>query len=347
MTKKTQPHIPIYRRIADEYKESITLLRYKPGDRVDSIVELQKRHSVSRETAKQVLKQLVDDGLIVSQAGKGSFIADFRARRKIWGIILPFFSTFYEEIVDRLREQAVGAGRQLELFVSYNNWEEEIRRVGELVNDRYEAIIVVPTLDESKTAPFYRRLTARNTVVVLLDHTMTRSFFSYVIQSYDLGVSRALEFLMDSTRGSIAFVHSETWSGRNFVLEMMEETYKQSLEAKRPSRQPVVVDSVKKIDIQWLQSNDITGIFCCDDTIAVRVIGRLKDAGISVPGDVRVVSYGNTDVARYFTPAITSVDCHIEEMVAKTTEIIITGLKGEDIKLDQFVIQPDLLIRET
>ena len=75
----------------------------------------------------------------------GSFVADLRPRRKLWAIVLPFYSAQYEDLVHALARQAWAMGRQLHHFVDYNNWEEERRLVGYLTRERYEAVVVVPT----------------------------------------------------------------------------------------------------------------------------------------------------------------------------------------------------------
>lgn len=346
-TNTTEPFTPIYRRLADEYKDSILKLKYQSGDRIDSIARIQERHGVSRETAKVVLKALADEGYIIQRAGKGSFVSDIRPKKKIWGIILPHYSVFYEDLLHCIANHAAAMGRHIQHFVSYNKWQEEIGLVGRMINERYEAVIVVPTLDESKAADFYRRMTSARTLVALMDHTMSGSYFSYAIQSYDLGVRRGLQYLLGKTGGSIAFVRNEIWTGRNIVQELMEETFKGVLAAERPRAAPVVIDRISEMTVSHLRRNRVGGIFCCDDTDAVRVIGRLRDEGVLIPGDMSLVSYGNTDLARYFTPMITSIDCRTEEMAAKTVAMIKSWLKGGDVSLCQYVIQPDLVVRQT
>ena len=63
--------VPIYKRLTDFYKSKIINQEYFPEQRIDSITRIMERHSVSRETAKLVLKKLIDEGLIISKAGKG------------------------------------------------------------------------------------------------------------------------------------------------------------------------------------------------------------------------------------------------------------------------------------
>lgn len=341
------PFVPIYRRLIDEYKDAIVSRRLKPGDRIDSINQIVAHHQVSRETAKIVLNTLAREGYIVKRPGKGSFVADLSPRKKIWGVVLPFYSVQYEDLVHELAHQAWSLGRQLYHYTDYNNWEEEIRMVGHLVRERYEAVVVVPTFDESRTAGFYRSLSAKETSVSLIDHTMAGSYFPYVIQSYDLGVQRGTRYLLERTDKSIAFVRNEIWSGRNLVQELMEGTFMAVMTDERPHLMPHLIDRAGRIDAAFVRDYDIGGVFCCDDSDAIRVIGKLREQGVAVPGDVRLVSYGNTHLARYFIPAITSLDPHNAEMAQKTGEILRKRIEGVPTHFCQYIVQPELIVRET
>ncbi len=346
-TRSTQSNfIPIYQRLFSLYSESILTQRVKPGVRIDSINEIQKKHDVSRETAKRVLKKLSTEGLIIQRAGKGSFVAPLGPRLPVWGVIVPFFSAHVEKLIQSMGSEAEKTGRRIEHYVDYNSWEEETRLVGRMIHERYEAVIVVPTYDESKTAEFYRDLKSGGTLVTLLDHTMAGSYFTYAIQSYDLGVQRAVRYLRSRTGQALAFVKNDTWAGRNMVQEVMEETFKNCVHEEKGGR-PLVIESVAAIGADLLKREKIGGIFCSDDADAVRVIGRLIESGIRLPADVSVISYGNTDLARYFTPGITSIDPHGEEMARRTADMIRGHLAGEDVRFCQYVIQPDLVVRET
>ena len=55
------------------------------------------------------------------------------------------------------------------------------------------------------------------------------------------------------------------------------------------------------------KSRDFTAIFCFNDIAAIGAIRALKDAGLSVPGDVSVVGFDDILSAAYSTPSLTTV----------------------------------------
>lgn len=76
---------PLYQQIAEILSVGIHSGRYKPGDKLPSENELCRIYSVSRMTVRLALSQLLQQGLIESIHGKGSFVRQsvFLGRRKI------------------------------------------------------------------------------------------------------------------------------------------------------------------------------------------------------------------------------------------------------------------------
>ena len=337
--------VPIYKKLFDHYKGKIVNQEIKPGHQIDSITRIMQRHGVSRETSKLVLKMLIRERLIISRAGKGSFVTPFAETKKIWGLVIPFYSSNMEQLINYLDHEAQRRGRQLTYFFGYNNPEEEMRLVGSMILGGYEAVIVVPNNDESLTAEFYRKLIFGNTSVVLVDNTMSGSYFRYVIQSYDLGVKRAIDYLAAKTGKNLLLVKNESWKGRNLLYEFMEQTFTNIVSANYADRKVFVIPNMKEFNYEFIQKNRIGGVLCCADTDAVRIIGRLQKQRVKIGQEISIVSYGNTELTEFFNPAITVIDCGYKDMAVQTAQLIEKGNKAGP--LEQHIIFPQLIVRQT
>lgn len=73
--KTSESFIPIYFKLAEDIKEQVLSGKLKPGDMLPTEAQLCSQYNISRMTARQGLKLLVDDGLVESFRGKGSFVA--------------------------------------------------------------------------------------------------------------------------------------------------------------------------------------------------------------------------------------------------------------------------------
>ncbi|WP_336784987.1 GntR family transcriptional regulator [Paenibacillus sp. MMO-177] len=67
---------PMYERIFEALREDIMEKKYVPGDRVPSEKELGDEYNVSRITSKKALELLANEGYIIRQPGRGSFVSD-------------------------------------------------------------------------------------------------------------------------------------------------------------------------------------------------------------------------------------------------------------------------------
>ncbi|MEU4622499.1 GntR family transcriptional regulator [Actinoplanes sp. NPDC023801] len=75
--------VPAYRRIAADLADKIREGTYRPGDALPAQRDLSARYGVTLMTLRQALQQLRDEGLIVQQAGRGTFIAPVQAAYRV------------------------------------------------------------------------------------------------------------------------------------------------------------------------------------------------------------------------------------------------------------------------
>ncbi len=66
---------PMYRQIMEHIKQSVTVEDWPPGHALPSIRELAVALQVSVITVKRAYQELEREGVIVTQHGKGSFVA--------------------------------------------------------------------------------------------------------------------------------------------------------------------------------------------------------------------------------------------------------------------------------
>lgn len=336
-------HIPIYRRIANTYIDKINSQEYLPESRIDSITKIMRRHDVSRETAKRVIKVLIEEKLVTSIAGKGTFVNSCKKTKNVWGVVVPFYTSGVETLIENIYAEAQRNNSKLEYFLHYNNHNEEIRLLSHMIKEGYEAVIIIPNYDESLTAEFYRNVFAGNTKIVLADNTMAGSYFQYVIQSYDLGVKRAFDYLKLKDSGNYLLINEERWHGKNMVFELIEQTLRALIQSSGNSSL-FTISHMNNIDADYIKENNITKVLSINDTNTIRFIGRLRQWGISVPEDLSIVSYGNTELTKYSNPPITVVDCNYSEMARQIASLI----KEQDSRTTiQSVIQPKLIIRNS
>lgn len=75
--------VPLYFQLSQELEKAITTGDLKPGDRLETEVELSARFGLSRPTVRQAIQELVNKGLVVRRRGVGTQVVHAQLRRRV------------------------------------------------------------------------------------------------------------------------------------------------------------------------------------------------------------------------------------------------------------------------
>ncbi|MBV8376167.1 MAG: LacI family DNA-binding transcriptional regulator [Verrucomicrobia bacterium] len=90
-----------------------------------------------------------------------------------------------------------------------------------------------------------------------------------------------------------------------------------------------------------------TALFAGNDTIAVGAISALRDAGLSVPGDVAVVGFDDLPIAAYLSPKLTTVATQAVAQGEQAALAAIELLKGQAIGKRRCKLSLEFIVRES
>ena len=82
----------------------------------------------------------------------------------------------------------------------------------------------------------------------------------------------------------------------------------------------------------YFAGTDVTAVVCASDLIAIGLIGGLKKHNLRVPEDISVTGFDNLDVARYFSPALTTVKQDFISLGENAFTLLRQAIKGNKIK---------------
>jgi len=81
MIDKSSP-IPVYFQLKEDIQRKITKGVWKVGQCIDSERELSQTYGVSRMTIRQALGELVQEGVLIREKGKGTFVCDPKVKQR-------------------------------------------------------------------------------------------------------------------------------------------------------------------------------------------------------------------------------------------------------------------------
>ncbi|HET7577928.1 MAG TPA: GntR family transcriptional regulator [Bacillales bacterium] len=85
MVDKASP-LPIYFQLEEAIKTRIENGELAPGNMIPSEREFAERHQISRMTVRQAINNLVNDGYLYRQKGRGTFVAHKKIEQKLQGL---------------------------------------------------------------------------------------------------------------------------------------------------------------------------------------------------------------------------------------------------------------------
>jgi DNA-binding LacI/PurR family transcriptional regulator len=96
------------------------------------------------------------------------------------------------------------------------------------------------------------------------------------------------------------------------------------------------------------KNRDLTAVFCFNDIAAIGAIRALKNAGLSVPGDVSVVGFDDILSAEYATPSLTTVRQPLLEMGKRGAEVLLARIADREQEYPaEISMAPEFVIRES
>jgi DNA-binding LacI/PurR family transcriptional regulator len=92
---------------------------------------------------------------------------------------------------------------------------------------------------------------------------------------------------------------------------------------------------------------DVTAIFAANDQMALGVLAACRQAGLSVPGDITVVGFGNTSAAEHAVPALSTVSMPRHQLGVEAMQAVLDALAVESTQVRPRRLPFYLVIRES
>lgn len=90
-----------------------------------------------------------------------------------------------------------------------------------------------------------------------------------------------------------------------------------------------------------------TAMICHSDPISLAAISAFYKAGIRVPEDVSLIGCDNLPESPYLIPALTTLECRINEQMAAVVDLVTTHIKQPGRKREVRIFEPELILRES
>jgi DNA-binding LacI/PurR family transcriptional regulator len=264
------------------------------------------------------------------------------SRSRLLGVVFGVQQDFHGDLVSGLYAAADRVGYELTLSAVTPERDEQ-RAVGSLLQDRCEALVLLGP--QSPTA-FLADLATRLPVVVVA-RPVRSSAVDVVRTADDEGARLAVEHLL--ALGHRDVVHVD--GGRAPGAAERRRGYQEALRAHGLGAHvlpggPTEEDGAAAA--RRLLSGPLPGaVTVFNDRCALGLLDVLRRAGRTVPGDVSVVGYDDSRIARLSSVDLTSVAQDVEQLTTLAVGRALERLDSTPVRQRELVVPPRLVVRTT
>ena len=356
-----QDSTPLYIQIIKDIKRKIENGSLVVGEQLNSHKELAKEYDVSLITIKSALSTLIDEGILFSRVGKGTFVAEKRIKNDLSshdsiGLVLrdlknPFFSL----IAHMVEETAYSKNYNILLSNSSSQIKKEEAQIKNFQRMGVKGIIIASLRKEPHAPEIIRKLHEDNFPYVMVSYVADEDIY-YVGADHEGGAYLGTEHLIKLGHTQIGYINSplnNSLGAARYVgfqkamkahgidirddyhLRLSSDTHPGSFEAGYELGDQF--DTMKEKPTAYFVYNDLS---------ALGFIRRILELGYRVPEDVAIVGFDDIEQSKYANVPLTTIHQPVERIGAAAINKLIDRIEGGDPSF-RTILKPELVVRES
>ncbi|KJK42648.1 GntR family transcriptional regulator [Lentzea aerocolonigenes] len=345
---------PKWQWAADRLRKDIADGVYGPGDQLPVERELATTLSVSINTIRRAVGQLVHEQIVLRRQGAGTFVRSETAPitgRPLVGVLVPSTTYYYPRVIDGLQRVLRGAGVGVVLVCSKYDLDVERDELRTMLETGVQGLLLVPSLhlmddpqsyvDSLRDLPVPYVLAERRPPVPEPDDPTT-----YVGTEHAGGVCKAVRHLKSLGHQRIGFLGRVSTGTSAQVADGFEQAVK-LLDVDAAATSCKLLWQAQEISAyaRRCAESGVTAVFCHGDRDAAALIVAARRLGLSVPDDLAVVAYDD-EVAEVGDIPLTAVSPPKTEVGALAAQLLLQRIDGgRNVPSQQVLIQPRLVVR--
>lgn len=349
---------PKHEMLAESLGREIQLL--EPGTPIPAVTVLMDRFQVSQGTVVHALRHLRSKGLVARPPGKKRLVSIGSRRRgeAVLSVLLlrpQWSSPDYDAVSYALLEEAARQRLHLDTLQYGAAWQEDMRAAART----HDAIIAIPSSTSSRQIVSFLE-ESRLPSVLLWEDCRAPGIMRVADDDYAVGRLAAEHLLSLGHKHIAAFLSEPPLAGMRLRLEGWADALRAAGEP-HPERLIIdcsvepgtdaIVGSYEKLR-RWLYRNDNrlpgTAAFCLCWTGALGMLRALREAGVSVPGDVSILSHGGENrLCEFSNPALSVVQTSLTDFAREALGLLKACCLGDNPECREILLPPFLIERES
>lgn len=328
---------PLYKKIMTDLKNQMASGQLAPNSQLPTEKEISETYKVSRITSKRALTELEQAGLIYRIQGRGSFVKEqgiFSTKKNSRILfLLPFMNdlslgNFTEGLNPLFENNNCEVMMSNPSFLTGKKPKEILEEFDGLI---YYALNTTDYLD------ILFELSLLNFPVVVLDKKLYDLPFPTVYSDNFHGGKIATEQLIKEGHEKIAYLF-----GSSDHPQSVRQRYLGYIHALSQAHLPYHTSLNEKIPLdlqlgEYLEKEQITGLICENDLVAIDAMRALRKGKKEVPTDISVIGFDNIQAAALVDPPLTTIAQDFKKLGEIAGTLLLKWIEKGIISSDQKV----------
>ncbi len=356
-----QDATPLYQQIVNDIKSQISAGSLVVGDKMPSQNELARVYDVSLITVKRALAELINEGVLFSRVGKGTYVArkppagGLTEHVTIGLVLRDLQSPYFSRIVRSVEGEVSERGFNLLVSTSANQVEKEEGQIYHYRKMGVHGLIIASMTRQYRASGALRELHAENFPYVVVSYIADEDI-NYVGTDHEYGAYLATEHLIKMGYRSIGYINGEPG---NLLGELRKKGFLSALtQYGVPFHQNF--EFHLRLRGEW---NDYTSgyeigqtfaglekrpraMFIYNDLSALGFQKAVLDKGLRVPGDVAMVGFDNINQSVTAPVPLTTIHQPTEKIGPLAVDLLTKLIQSQPAER-RIVLKPALVIRES
>jgi GntR family transcriptional regulator, arabinose operon transcriptional repressor len=350
---------PKYQKLRDYLIETIQSGKIHVGDKIYSENELAETFEISRNTVRQAIGELVNEGWLYRVQGKGTFVnrhpGEKLEKSKTIAVITTYLNDYIFPSITRGIDSILSVNNfSMILSCTYNQHQKERLCLENLLNQNISGLIVEPTKSvlPNPNIDLYKKFTESGIPVLFIHGGYKELEYSYIVEDDTEAGYLAAKHLIELGHERIAGI---------FKIDDIQGHHRFMGYQKAHAEAEFQLSDSR---IMWFETNDLetkfnrsnlqletllsqcTALVCYNDQIALKVIDTLREQEIKVPENISLVSFDDSQLAVASETKLTTVT-HPKEALGEEAAKAIINMIDRTKDYYDLKIKPELIVRNS
>jgi GntR family transcriptional regulator of arabinose operon len=363
---RQQGTAPLHQRLRSAIREQLLDGTLQPGQALAAERTLGEQLGVSRSTVRQAIRGLIDEGLLESLVGAGTFVVERRRaprERDLVGIVVPDadFHLYYADLAATLGFRLREAGLRVDMSIHNERFETMHGVIRGLLDQKLAALLMVVPAGLQMDG-LIGELRAQGVVVVLMARyldTLLDLDLDYVSADNERIGYEATRHLLEL--GHTRIVHlpgTRTTTVRDRARGYVKAMREVGLEPRMlvPPTEPgaapheltpYLMDPDPALLWAQVGRRDTTAVFCFNDALATWVQKEARNLNLTIPRDLSIIAVDNMPYADFFDAPLTTFGLPGREIAAEAASLVLRRLSGEQLSPQRVLLPARLMVRRS